>query len=120
MVLTRSDVKTIPTFCAMCGPGTACGVWCHVKDGRLMSVEGMKESPVNKGKLCPRAFASTQWLYSPQRLKYPLKRVGERGEGKFERITWDEALDTTAKELVRVRETYGPASIVYAAGGGDI
>ena len=71
----------------------------------------MKESPVNRGKLCPKAFTSVQWLYSPQRLKYPLKRVGEKGEGKFERITWDEALDIIAGKLTELKEKYGPESL---------
>ena len=89
----------IPTFCSLCGPSMGCGLNCYVKDGKLVRVEGMKESPVNNGKLCPKAYASIQWLYSPQRLKYPLKRVGEKGEGKFARITWDEALDIIAGNL---------------------
>jgi len=77
----------------------------------MVGIEGMKESPVNKGKLCPRAFASMQWLYSPQRLKYPLRRIGQKGEGKFEKITWDEALDTIADKLKEQKEKYGPESL---------
>jgi len=71
----------------------------------------MKESPINRGKLCPKAYASVQWLYSPQRLKYPLKRVGEKGEGKFERVTWDEALNIIAVKLQEQKEKYGPESL---------
>jgi anaerobic selenocysteine-containing dehydrogenase len=103
--------RMIPTFCSLCGPMMGCGLNCSVRDGRLVRVEGMKESPVNRGKLCPKAYASMQWLYSPQRLKYPLKRVGEKGEGKFERVTWDEALDIIANKLQEQKEKYGPESL---------
>jgi len=103
--------KKIPTFCSLCGPTMGCGLICHVKDGRLVRIEGMKEAPRNKGKLCPKAFASMQWVYSPQRLKYPLKRVGEKGEGQFERITWNEALDIIAAKLTELKQKWGPESL---------
>jgi len=107
----ESGEKMIPAFCSLCGPTMGCGLNCYVKDGRLVRVEGMKESPGNKGKLCPRAFASMQWLYSPQRLKYPLKRTGKKGEGKFEKISWDEALYIIAEKLLEQKEKYGPESL---------
>jgi anaerobic selenocysteine-containing dehydrogenase len=107
----NADEKMIRTFCSLCGPMMGCGLNCYVRDGRLVRVEGMKESPVNNGKLCSKAYASMQWLYSPQRLKYPLKRVGKKGEGKFERITWDEALDIIASKLQEQKRKYGPESL---------
>jgi anaerobic selenocysteine-containing dehydrogenase len=88
-----------------------CGLDCYVRDGRLVRVEGMKESPINRGKLCPKAYASAQWLYSPDRLKHPLKRVGKKGEGQFQKISWDEALDTIAAKLLEQKEKYGPESL---------
>lgn len=105
------EERMVTTFCSLCGPMMACGINCYVKDGRLTRIEGMKESPINKGKLCAKAYASMQWLYSPQRLKYPLKRIGKKGEGKFERITWDEALDIIASKLKEQKEKYGPESL---------
>jgi len=101
----------VPTICALCGPSSGCGLACYVRDGRLVRVEGMKESPVNRGKLCPKAYASAQWLYSPQRLKHPLRRIGEKGEGRFEQISWDEALDTIAAKLGEQKENYGARSL---------
>ena len=106
-----SDSRFIPTFCGMCSPMACCGIYAHVKDGRFVSVEGMKESPVNRGKLCPKAYGAPQWVYSPDRLKHPMKRVGDKGDGKFERITWDEALDIIADRLQEQKEKYGPESL---------
>ncbi|OGP67236.1 MAG: hypothetical protein A2169_02730, partial [Deltaproteobacteria bacterium RBG_13_47_9] len=69
---------------------------------------------------CLRGRAYRQKVYAPDRLRYPLKRVGRRGEGKFERISWDEALETVVGELIRVRDTYGPAAIFLRSSAGDI
>jgi anaerobic selenocysteine-containing dehydrogenase len=103
--------RGIPTFCAMCGPGLGCGIYAFVKDGRFVRVEGMRESPLNEGRICAKAHAAPQWVYSPQRLKYPLKRVGQKGEGKFERISWDQALDLIAAKLKEQKQKYGPESL---------
>jgi len=101
----------IPTFCAMCGPSQGCGINAIVRDGKMIRVEGRKESALNRGRLCAKAHASVQWLYSPQRLKYPMRRTGERGEGKFERISWDKALDILVEKLKEQKEKYGPESL---------
>ncbi len=103
--------QIIPTICSLCGPWSGCGINCYVKNGKLVRIEGMKESPLNKGRLCPKAFASMQWVNSPQRLRHPLKRTGEKGEGQFTRITWDEALDIIANKLKEQKEKYGPESL---------
>lgn len=103
--------KVIPTFCAMCGPGPGCGIYAIVREGRFVGVEGMEESPLNRGRLCPKAHAAPQWVYSPQRLKYPLRRIGVKGEGKFERISWDEAIETIAAKLKEQKAKYGPESL---------
>jgi anaerobic selenocysteine-containing dehydrogenase len=108
---TASGETAIPTFCAMCGPGLGCGIYAYVKDGRFTRVEGMKESPINNGRLCAKAHAAPQWVYSPQRLKYPLKRIGKKGEGKFERISWNTALNLIASRLKEQKKKYGPESL---------
>ena len=104
-------IKKIPTFCAMCGPGAGCGIYAVVENGKFVRVEGMKESPLNKGRLCSKAHAAPQWVYSPQRLKHPLRRTGAKGEGKFEKITWDQALAIIAEKLSEQKEKYGPESL---------
>ncbi len=101
----------IPTFCAMCGSFASCGIYAFVNNGRFIQVAGMKESPVNNGGVCPKGHAAPQWVYSPDRLKYPLKRVGNKGEGKFEKITWNEAIGIIADTLMQQKEKYGPESL---------
>ncbi|MEO0248645.1 MAG: molybdopterin-dependent oxidoreductase, partial [candidate division WOR-3 bacterium] len=103
--------QVIPTFCGMCGPSAGCGIYAHVKDGRFVRIEGMKESPLNRGRNCAKAHAAPQWVYSPDRLRYPMRRVGKKGEGRFEKITWDEAIDTIAHTLKEQKEKFGPESL---------
>ncbi|MBP2645966.1 MAG: putative anaerobic dimethyl sulfoxide reductase, chain reductase precursor [Firmicutes bacterium] len=108
--------QVVPTFCAMCGPTPlSCGVYAFVKDGRFTNVAGMQESPNNKGAVCPKGHAAPQWVYSPDRLKYPMKRVGSKGEGKFARISWDEAIGIIADTLKSQKEKYGPESLAILA-----
>jgi anaerobic dimethyl sulfoxide reductase subunit A len=118
----RSDARVekeqvIPTTCSShCGG--VCLLKVHVKDGVITRVETDDgEEPQLRG--CLRGRAYRQRVYDPGRILYPLKRVGARGEGRFERISWDEALDTVARELKGVRDTYGPASILMVQMPGD-
>jgi anaerobic selenocysteine-containing dehydrogenase len=106
----KEGETAVPTFCAMCGPRAYCGVYAFTKNGRFTKVAGMKESPINAGGLCPKGQAAPQWVYSPDRLKYPLKRVGAKGEGKFQRITWDDAIAIVANTLLEQKKKYGPES----------
>jgi anaerobic selenocysteine-containing dehydrogenase len=104
----------IPTVCGMCGPGGpggGCGIYAFVKDGRFTKVAGMDESPVNKGAVCAKGHAAPQWVYSPDRLKHPLRRIGKKGEGRFEKISWDKAIDHLSEVLTRQKETYGAESL---------
>jgi anaerobic selenocysteine-containing dehydrogenase len=95
----------VRSTCELCSLG--CGVLIYMKDDRPIRVEGDPENPINKGVLCVKGMASLEYLYHPERLKYPMKRMGERGKGKWQRITWDEALDTIAAKLIAVKEKYG-------------
>ncbi len=88
----------------------------HVKEGRLKNLEGDPGGPLNLGSICEKGKAAVQFVYSPYRLRHPLKRAGKRGGGKWKRITWDEALDTTAHNLLKIRDKYGGESIAYAWG----
>ena len=79
--------KVLKSVCRSCHGG--CSTLMHVKDGKLTKVEGDPEGPLNHGYLCPIGAATTQLVYHPDRLKYPQRRVGPRGSGKWERISWD-------------------------------
>jgi len=109
-----SGEKIVKTVCSACYGG--CGVLAHVKDGKVIKIKGDPDHPNNKGELCPKGLAGIELLYHPDRLNYPLKRAGGRGEGKWERISWDEALDTIAQKLNKFREQDGPQSICVNTG----
>lgn len=103
------------TFCQMCGPAkTACATKCYIKDGRWVHVEGNPEAGNNWGMgsrtLCAKGNSAMQVPYSPLRLLYPMKRVGEKGEGKFERCSYEEAVNIIAEKLTELKEQYGPES----------
>ncbi|MBI3014617.1 MAG: molybdopterin-dependent oxidoreductase [Candidatus Tectomicrobia bacterium] len=102
----------VPTICGGCHQN--CGMLVHVRGGRVVSVEGNPDHPMNSGDLCPKAQAASQILYAPDRLKYPLLRAGKRGEGKWKRISWDEALDFMANKLKEVRDKYGPMALAMS------
>jgi len=90
----------------------------HVKDGKIIRFETDNgEQPQIRA--CLRGRAYRQRVYSPDRLKHPLRRVGERGEGKFERVTWDEATNIVASELKRIKEAHGNSAILLAPGAGN-
>lgn len=104
------------TFCHVC-PGH-CSVKATLEDGKVVDILPDRESglpdelcPVKKGR-----FSIPEVLSHPDRLKYPMKRVGERGEGKWERISWDEALDTIAGKLVKFKDEYGAQSVAFGLG----
>jgi anaerobic selenocysteine-containing dehydrogenase len=103
--------RLIPTFCAMCGPKSPCGITARVIDGKFVGIEPFPDCPTNNGVNCAKAHAAPQWVYSPDRLRYPLKRVGAKGEGKFQRIRWDEAITLIADTLKEQKARYGPESL---------
>jgi anaerobic dimethyl sulfoxide reductase subunit A len=91
----------------------------HVKDNVIIRVEGDDTAdPEEQLRACVRCRAYRQFVHHPDRLMYPMKRVGPKGKGEFERISWDEALDTVANQLKHVKETYGNPAIFLNAGGG--
>lgn len=115
------DEKLIPTSCVHNCSGR-CFLHAHVKNGvlvRLSPGETGPESPAcPQTKACLRGLAQRHWLEHPDRLRYPLKRVGPRGEGRFVRISWEEALAVIAGEMQRIKATYGNSAIYLNYGTG--
>ncbi|MFC0270752.1 molybdopterin oxidoreductase family protein [Metabacillus herbersteinensis] len=100
-----------PSVCSLDCPDQ-CGLLLHKKDGNIIKVEGDPNHPVTKGNICNKVRNMTERLYDPKRLQYPLKRVGAKGAGKFERITWDEAIETTTFHWKKFIKSHGPESIL--------
>ena len=100
-----------PSVCSLDCPDQ-CGLLVHKKDGKIVKVEGDPNHPVTKGNICNKVRNMAARLYDEKRLEYPLKRVGAKGEGKFERITWDEAIATITNRWKSLIETKGPESII--------
>ncbi|HEX7475528.1 MAG TPA: molybdopterin-dependent oxidoreductase [Dehalococcoidales bacterium] len=103
--------RSICTFCA-----GNCAVLVHVKDGQILKIEGNKEHPISRGFICERPRYAARWLNHPEQLRYPLKRAGERGENKWERITWEQAMDEISAKLGSLKEQYGPETLAVTEG----
>ncbi len=97
--------------------GGRCVINVHEKKGNILRLSSVSDK-TNCPKACVRGYGYRQTNLSPERLRYPLKRVGERGEGRFVRVTWQEAIDTITSEIKRITKIYGPESryVNYASG----
>lgn len=104
------------TFCDICAPGPHCGVACYVKDGTIIKVEGTDAHPTNHGKLCARGYAARDYIYRKDRIQTPLRRVGEKGSGQFEEISWEEALDAIATKLKEIKAQSSPHAVAFYCG----
>ncbi len=112
-----SSAKVVITTCPH-DCGGRCVLKAHVKDGVIQRIE-TDDGEEPQLRACVRGRAYRQRVYSPERLKYPMKRTGKRGEGSFERISWDEALETVAHHLTRTIENYGNDAILYIGYSGN-
>ncbi|RUM39897.1 MAG: twin-arginine translocation pathway signal protein, partial [Desulfocapsa sp.] len=101
----------ITSVCEMCF--WRCPIVGKVKDGKLIKIEGNPKSPVNGPRVCARGNSGIQLAYDPDRVKTPLKRVGARGEGKWAKISWDEAFGEIAHNMEKVKKQYGPHALAY-------
>jgi anaerobic selenocysteine-containing dehydrogenase len=99
------------SVCALDCPDT-CALVVHVEDGRAQKLRGDPDHPVTRGFLCGKVAQYLDREYSPERLLHPQKRVGEKGEGRFQRVSWDEALDTIAERLQSISRQFSPEAIL--------
>lgn len=110
----EAEEKIVWTHCHV-NCGGACPLQCHVKDDEIVYVEsdntGSAEFGAFQPRACLRGRSIRRWINGADRLNYPMKRVGKRGSGEFEQISWEEALDTIASEFERISGTYGNDSI---------
>ena len=98
------------TVCMLCFQ--VCGIQAHLKDGRLVKVEGWPEHPFSRGVVCPRGLHLPDYVYSPERILYPLQKRA----GQFVRIGWDAALDLIADKLTRVKAESGARAAAFSVG----
>lgn len=106
--------KYVHTSDVMCP--SECGIVVYVEDGEAKKILGNTHSLINNGAFCAKGASGLQMTYSPHRIKTPLRRTGERGEDKWEEITWEEAADHIAKKLIGIKMRYGPESVFLDAG----
>ncbi len=108
--------RIVRSVCQACH--CECGVMVHVDDRKVTKIEGDSNHPMNRGFICVKGRAEPERTYHPDRLKYPLQRVGARAEGRWKRVSWDEALTAIATALTEIKEKYGPESIATIHGTG--
>ena len=110
------DVKRVRTCCRGCGK-MECGVWVTVQNGRVVKVEGDQSSFQSSGNCCGKSQSSIQAAYHPDRIYHPMKRTNPKGEDPgWQRITWDEAMQTIGEKFQQIIDRYGGQSIFNMAG----
>ena len=105
----RAERRIVPGYCEVCF--WKCGLFAHVEDDDVVFLEGNPACPVNNGRLCARGNAGIGFLNDPDRLRSPMRRSGPRGSGRFEEITWDEALGEVATKLKAIAAAHGPEAV---------
>lgn len=113
----KGATRIVRTACPYHCSGNACGIQAHVQEGNITKLEPAEFPDRRFRRICLRGLSSLQLLNHPDRLKYPLKRTGQRGEGKWARVSWDEALDEIADNFKKIQEKHGPEAIAWVLGG---
>jgi len=109
------DIRWVKTHCARMDHG-GCALLVAVRDDKIVQVKGDPEGFLNKGYMCVKGVASPDRLSHPDRLRHPLKRVGKRGAGKWQRISWEEALEEIAGNLIGIKEKHGAREVAFVVG----
>lgn len=111
-----TGIEIKKTLCDICTPLCHCGIDAYVKDGELIKIEGTKGHPMNDGLLCTKGAANRGYIYRSDRLKSPLRRVGERGSGEFEEISWEEAYEEISAKLLHTKREHGANAVAFYSG----
>ncbi len=111
----NEEIRWVKTHCARMDQG-GCALLVGVKNNEIVQVKGDPEGYLNAGYTCYKGRVSPERLKHPARLKHPLKRAGKRGEGKWQRVSWEEALDITAQNLLSIKEKYGARAVGFGVG----
>jgi thiosulfate reductase/polysulfide reductase chain A len=108
--------KIVRTVCQGCHP--ECGVLVQVEDGKVTKIEGDPKHPFSRGATCQKGREYYKFTFHPDRVKYPLKRAGNRGDGRWEKISWEQALTEIAAKVTGIRDKYGPLSngVIHGTG----
>jgi anaerobic selenocysteine-containing dehydrogenase len=111
----ETKTRRVKTHCSRMDHG-GCALFVHVEGNRITEIEGDPDGYLNKGYICPKGLASADRLTHPERLRYPMKRAGERGRGKWKRITWHDAIQLITHHLNMIKEADGARSVVFGQG----
>lgn len=109
----RGQIRTTYNVCDMCP--WRCGIVVHSVDGVVHKIDGNPKDPKSRGMLCPRGQGGISFMNDPDRLRSPMIRTGERGEGRFQEVTWDHALGVVAQKLLEIKERSGPEALAIFA-----
>ncbi len=109
-----NEVQEVYTVCGACT--NTCSLKVKMKNGKVDKLMGNENDPRTKGGICAKGIGSRQLLYDANRLKYPVKRAGERGENKWERISWEEALKEIGDRFNKIKEEHGPRAVGFYNG----
>lgn len=108
-----SDGQVLNSICGMCV--NRCGIRCRVQDGVLEKIDGEPRNPKSRGGTCAKGQAGLMAAYDPNRIKYPMIRVGKRGAGKWRRASWDEANAYVAENLTKIIDKHGPEALLWSS-----
>src|SRR5215831_6547076 len=111
--------SVVETACPLDCPDS-CSLSVTVQRGRVVTIDGSRKNPVTDGYICAKVRKFGERVYGPDRLLHPARRKGRKGEGRFERISWEEAIELVASRMERAKATYGAESILpYSYGGSN-
>lgn len=110
--------STVDTACPLDCPDT-CSLAVSVEKGKVVKIDGSKRHDITDGYICAKVRRFAERVYGDLRLKHPAVRVGAKGDGRFRRITWEEALDTIAKRMIEIRDRWGAEAILPFSYGGS-